>query len=86
MGSGADAAIEAADVVFMTSSVEAIPDSIRIARVTGKIAMQNVVFALAIKALVMLLGFFWSCQYVDGGICRYRSSDALCAQFHPYIV
>lgn len=57
MGSGADAAIEAADVVFMTSSVEAIPDSIRIARVTGKIAMQNVVFALAIKALVMLLGF-----------------------------
>lgn len=73
MGSGADAAIEAADVVFMTSSVEAIPDSIRIARVTGKIAMQNVVFALAIKALVMLLGFFgaanmWMAVFADTGV------------------
>ena len=43
MGSGADAAIEAADVVFMTSSVEAIPQSIQIARNVGRIAMQNVV-------------------------------------------
>ncbi len=73
MGSGADAAIEAADVVFMTSSVEAIPDSIRIARITGKIAMQNVVFALAIKALVMLLGFFgaanmWMAVFADTGV------------------
>ncbi|HIT89286.1 MAG TPA: cadmium-translocating P-type ATPase, partial [Candidatus Merdenecus merdavium] len=35
MGSGADAAIEAADVVFMTSSVEAIPQSLSIAKVTA---------------------------------------------------
>ena len=56
MGDGADAAIEAADVVFMTSSVEAIPQSIRIARNVGRIAMQNVVFALAVKFLVMILG------------------------------
>ena len=55
MGSGADAAIEAADVVFMTSSVEAIPESVDIARKTGNIAMQNVVFALIVKALVMVL-------------------------------
>ena len=55
MGSGADAAIEAADVVFMTSSVEAIPQAIRIARSSNRIAVQNVVFALAIKIAVMLL-------------------------------
>lgn len=73
MGSGADAAIEAADVVFMTSSLEAIPESIRIARTTGKIAMQNVVFALAIKAAVMLLGFLgvanmWMAVFADTGV------------------
>lgn len=73
MGSGADAAIEAADVVFMTSSLEAISESIRIARTTGKIAMQNVVFALAIKAAVMLLGFLgvanmWMAVFADTGV------------------
>ena len=56
MGSGADAAIEAADVVFMTSSMEAIPQSLKIARATGRIAKQNVAFALVIKALVMVFG------------------------------
>ena len=56
MGSGADAAIEAADVVFMTSSMDAIPTAIRIAKSTGAISNQNVVFALAVKALVMVLG------------------------------
>ncbi|WP_461818085.1 heavy metal translocating P-type ATPase [Faecalimonas sp.] len=73
MGSGADVAIEVADVVFMTSSVEAIPTSIRIAKQTGKIAMQNVVFALAIKALVMVLGLFgfanmWLAVFADTGV------------------
>ncbi len=73
MGSGADAAIEAADVVFMTSSVEAIPESVDIARKTGNIAMQNVVFALIVKALVMVLGFFgfanmWMAVFADTGV------------------
>lgn len=45
MGSGADAAIEAADVVFMNSSLTSISDSIEIAREATKVAMQNVVFA-----------------------------------------
>ena len=56
MGSGADAAIEAADVVFMTSSVEAIPQAIAIGKKASRIAWQNVVFALVVKALVMILG------------------------------
>lgn len=57
MGSGADAAIEAADVVFMNSRLSAIPESIKIAKKTKAIAMQNVIGALVIKALVMVLGF-----------------------------
>ena len=73
MGSGADAAIEAADVVYMTSSMEAIPESIRIARKTGAIAAQNVVFALAVKILVMILGLagfasMWMAVFADSGV------------------
>ena len=73
MGSGADAAIEAADVVFMTSSMEAIPEAIALAKATNRIAMQNVVFALAIKAMVMILGLFgfanmWMAVFADTGV------------------
>lgn len=73
MGSGADAAIEAADVVFMTSSMDAIPEAVDIARSTGRIAMQNVVFALTVKFLVMILGFFgyanmWMAVFADTGV------------------
>ena len=73
MGSGADAAIEAADVVFMTSSVDAIPEALEIARQTNSIAWQNVVFALAVKFAVMLLGLLgyasmWLAVFADSGV------------------
>ena len=73
MGSGADAAIEAADVVFMTADAEAIPESLAIARRTNAIARQNVVFALAVKAAVMVLGLcgfasMWLAVFADSGV------------------
>ena len=73
MGSGADAAIEAADVVFMNSRLSAIPESIKIARKTKAVAMQNVIGALIIKALVMVLGFvgiasMWMAVFADSGV------------------
>lgn len=73
MGSGADAAIEAADAVFMNSNVDSIPLSIRIARSTNRIAMQNVVFALIIKIAVMILGLagfanMWMAVFADTGV------------------
>ena len=73
MGSGADAAIEAADVVFMRSQVSAIPESIRIAAQTRRTARQTVIFALAIKLIVMLLGIFgyasmWAAVFADSGV------------------
>lgn len=73
MGSGADAAIEAADVVFMTSSMEAIPASIKIAKAACRIATQNVTFALVIKALFMILGLagkasMWFAVFADTGV------------------
>ena len=73
MGSGADAAIEAADVVFMTSDPEAIPQALSIANQTSRIAWQNVVFALAVKLLVMVLALFgyasmWLAVFADSGV------------------
>lgn len=73
MGSGADAAIEAADVVFMTSEVSAIPDAIEIAKKTRNVSWANVVFALAVKAAVMaagLAGFanMWLAVFADTGV------------------
>ena len=73
MGSGADAAIEAADAVFMTSSVESIPQAIEIAKRTNRIAIQNVVFALGVKLLVMILGLLgyanmWMAVFADTGV------------------
>ena len=73
MGSGADAAIEAADVVFMTSDVEAVPQALAIAGETNRIAWQNVVFALAVKVIVMVLGLMghasmWLAVFADSGV------------------
>ena len=73
MGSGADAAIEAADAVFLTSAAKAIPDALQIARQTRHIAWQNVAFALGIKAAVMALGLLgyasmWAAVFADSGV------------------
>ena len=73
MGSGADAAIEAADVVFMTSRLTALVESYGIAKATARIAKQNVAFALAVKAAVMVLGLcgiasMWMAVFADSGV------------------
>ena len=73
MGSGADAAIEAADVVFMNSEMNAIPEALSIARMTNRISWQNVCFALAVKAIVMLMGLsgyanMWLAVFADTGV------------------
>ena len=73
MGSGADAAIEAADVVFLTSQTAAVPRAVEIARQTKAIAVQNIVFALVIKLIVMVLGLLgyasmWAAVFADSGV------------------
>ena len=73
MGSGADAAIEAADVVFMNSEMKSIPEALDVARMTNRISWQNVYFALAIKVIVMILGLMgfanmWMAVFADTGV------------------
>ena len=74
MGSmGSDAAIEAADVVLMDDNPLKIASVIRIARKTLKIVKQNIVFALGVKALILILGAagianMWAAVFADVGV------------------
>ena len=70
---GSDAAIEAADVVLMDDDVRKIAAIVRISRKTLRIVKQNIVFALGVKALVLLLGAFgmanmWEAVFADVGV------------------
>lgn len=70
---GSDAAIEAADVVLMDDKPSKIAVAIGIARKTLRIVRQNIVFALAVKALVLILGAaglanMWEAVFADVGV------------------
>lgn len=71
--SGTDAAIESADVVILSDQMSKLSESIRIARKTSRIIIQNVVMALGFKGLVMLLsllgmGSIWQAVFADVGV------------------
>ncbi|MBR6642157.1 MAG: cadmium-translocating P-type ATPase [Lachnospiraceae bacterium] len=73
-GLGSDAAIEAADIVIMTDEPGKLPSAIRIAKGTMAIVRQNIIFALGIKALVLLLSALgysnmWWAIFADVGVC-----------------
>ena len=74
MGSmGSDAAIEAADVVLMDDDPGKIADIVRISRKTMGIVMQNIVFALGVKFVVLAMGAFgvanmWEAVFADVGV------------------
>lgn len=89
MGSGADAAIEAADVVFMTSRLTALVESYRIAKATARIAKQNVIFALAVKAAIMALGLcgiasMWMAVFADSGVAMLCVLNAIRVLYKKY--
>ena len=74
MGSmGSDAAIEAADIVLMDDDPSKISDVVRISRKTMSIVKQNIIFALGVKAIVLLMGAFgmanmWEAVFADVGV------------------
>lgn len=70
---GSDAAIEAADVVLMDDRLTKLPDAVRISKKTMAIVRQNIVIALAVKAVVLLLGALglanmWMAVFADVGV------------------
>ena len=72
-GLGSDAAIEAADIVLMDDKPSKIAEAMRISKKTLRIVKQNIVFALGIKAAVLLLGALgaatmWEAVFADVGV------------------
>ena len=72
-GIGSDMAIEAADVVLMTDSINSLGDAINISRKTNKILWQNIIFSLVIKIGVLILISFgistmWEAVFADVGV------------------
>jgi Cd2+/Zn2+-exporting ATPase len=72
-GVGSDAAIEAADIVIMTDEPSKIAEAIKIAKKTKKIVMQNIVFALSVKIVILTLAVFgistmWEAVFGDVGV------------------
>ena len=72
-GIGSDAAIEAADVVLMTDEPSKIVTAIQIAKNTRNIVWQNIIFALGVKAVIMVLGALgiasmWAAVFSDVGV------------------
>jgi Cd2+/Zn2+-exporting ATPase len=70
---GSDAAIEAADIVIMNDEPSKIASVIKIAQKTKKIVMQNIVFTLTVKLLVLVLSAFgiasmWLAVFADVGV------------------
>ncbi len=74
MGLGSEAAIEAADAVLSAGDLTALPDAVKLARKTINTIRSNIIFALVIKAAVIVLAFFglaqmWMSVLADTGVC-----------------
>lgn len=70
---GSDAAIEAADIVLMDDDPRKIAAVVRISRKTLGIVMQNIIFALGVKFIVLIMGAFgaanmWGAVFADVGV------------------
>ena len=70
---GSDAAIEAADVVLMEDDLRKLPLAMAIARKTLRIVRENIVFALAVKALCLVfsavgIANMWWAIFADVGV------------------
>ena len=81
-GVGSDAAIEAADVVLMTDEPSKLVSAIKIAKRTRNIVWQNIIFAMAIKGFVLLLGAggiatMWEAVFADVGVALLAVLNAM---------
>ncbi|MBS5980600.1 MAG: cadmium-translocating P-type ATPase [Dysgonomonas mossii] len=72
-GMGSDAAIEVADVIIQTDQPSKIATSIKIAKATRQVVIQNIVLAFSVKLIVLILGGFglatmWEAVFADVGV------------------
>ena len=74
MGMGTDAAIESADIVLMKGGISALPKAVAIAKKIMACVRQNVIFIMAVKVVVLILGALgyapiWLAVFADVGVC-----------------
>lgn len=79
---GSDVAIESADVVLMNDNLDNVAKSIQLAKKTRKIVLQNIVFVLLVKAIVLILGALgfasmWLAIFADVGVSLLAILNAL---------
>jgi len=82
MGAGADAAVESADVVLMTDEPSRVPEAVARARRTRAIVMQNIAFAIGVKAAFLALGalgvaVMWEAVIADVGVALLATANSL---------
>lgn len=87
-GIGSDAAIEAADAVIMDDNPAKLALAVKIARKTLAIVKQNIIFALGVKAIVLVLGALgfagmWAAVFADVGVCVIAVINAMRALKAP---
>ena len=85
---GSDAAIESADIVLMDDKLAKLPAAIRLARRTMRIVRENIVFALAVKAVILVLGALgyanmWIAVFGDVGVTVIAVLNAMRALLRP---
>ena len=81
-GVGADSAIEAADIVIMTDQPSKIIDVMKLSKKTMRIVKENIIFAIAVKVLILLLTAFglstmWQAVFADVGVSIIAILNAL---------
>ena len=79
---GSDAAVEAADIVLIDDDPLKLAEGIRLARRTQRIVKENIIFSIAVKALVMIFGAFgilplWLAVFSDVGVCLLAVLNAM---------
>lgn len=83
-GAGSDIAIEAADVVVMGDSLSALPKCLAIAKKTMRLAKENIIFSISVKAIILILDVLlavklpmWVAVFGDVGVCLIAVANAL---------
>lgn len=85
---GSDAAIEAADVVLMSDELTKLPVALMLAKKTRRIVLQNIVFALTVKGIVLIMGAMgiatmWEAVFADVGVSILAVLSSMRAMIPP---
>ena len=80
---GSDTAIEAADIVLTDDNIAKLPKAMKSSTKTVNLARQNIIFAITVKAAILILSFFgisdimWLAVFADTGVALLCAANAM---------